>query len=84
MAKVNTRSREHRERRKELRELVQTGFAQCVACRRLISRHERWELHYLSDGMHGPRHMRCRARVGIPLGPPAAESGLSKRTSRLW
>ncbi len=83
--KVNTNSHEHRERRKELRERVQSGFALCVACRGLISRHERWEVHYLADGTHGPRHMRCRgARVGLPLGPPSSESGLPRRTSRLW
>jgi hypothetical protein len=80
--KVNTRSREHRERRKALKELVETGFARCVACRGLIRRAEKWELHYMSDG-HGPRHLRCRARVGLPLAPPG-ESEPLRRTSRLW
>ena len=82
--RVNPNSNEHKERRKALRETVNSGFTRCVACRGLIGRHERWEVHYLPDGSHGPRHMRCRARAGLPLGPPAEESGLSKRTSRIW
>jgi hypothetical protein len=82
--KVSTSSREHRERRKALKVRVDQGVAACVACGQRIRRHERWEVHYLDDGTHGPRHHRCRARLGIPMAPPAPAPLLERRTSRIW